>query len=93
MAHHSDRQQTNGASQLMELEARRLALGATGQQSLGKVCDDDRGEIQLAVAHDPAKIKVYLNFGKPVAFVGFTPEQAMEVAESLQEHARAVRGL
>ena len=88
MAHHGSE-----LPEYMRDEARRLKLGATGQFPEGKVDEVDEGEIQFAVAADALKSKVYVNFGKPVAFLGMTPEQAQQLGAMLQEKAFAARGV
>ena len=88
MAHHGSK-----LPEFMEREARRMNLGATGQHPRGKLADGDEGEIQIAVGNDPKTRTVLLNFGKDISFIGFSPEQALEVAEALQKHALAVRGI
>jgi hypothetical protein len=39
------------------------------------------------VSHD--KGNVIINFGKPVAWIGFPPEMAFQFARSIAEHAHA----
>lgn len=59
----------------------RPVLGATGQFPEGKLNDDDEGEIRIAIGSTEGK--VVMDFGKPVAWIGFTPEQARDVSELL----------
>lgn len=64
-------------------------LGATGKFPLGKLTPEDEGEIAIGFArHDG---KVIVDFGKPTAWIGFTPEQADEIADKLREFAAVVR--
>lgn len=86
MAHHSQE-----LPDAMRQESRRLGLGPTGNYPLGKLNETDEGEIMMGVSHTPGK--VILNFGKPVAWIGFTAEQASELADSFMEHARQARGI
>lgn len=65
-------------------------LGATGQFPLGKLTPSDEGELKLAIGRKDGK--VVLVFGKPVAWIGFTAEQAREIAQMLVEHATAADG-
>jgi hypothetical protein len=67
-------------------------LGATGQFPRGKMNTDDEGELQFAVGSDPDKHKVIINFGKPVAWIGISPADAEQIAQSLIKHARRARG-
>ena len=64
-------------------------LGATGRFPEGKLTEHDEGEIQFAIAHKDGK--VLIQFGKPVAWLGMTPGQAKDLAESLTKHAQAAR--
>lgn len=56
-------------------------LGATGQFPEGQLNDDDEGEIRIAIGSTEGK--VVMDFGKPVAWIGFTPEQARDASELL----------
>jgi hypothetical protein len=64
-------------------------LGATGQFPLGKITDNDEGELRMAVTHHEGK--VVIDFGKPTAWIGFTPEQADDIADLLRKHAKSAR--
>jgi hypothetical protein len=65
-----------------------LGLGATGQFPGGKLTEEDEGEIKIAVTHKDGK--VVLAFGKPVSWVGFMPQEARAVAETLRKHSHEV---
>lgn len=67
-----------------------MHLGATGQHPQGKLNDGDEGELRFGVAS--VGEKVILNFGKPVAWVGFDPAQAREIARLLSQHADRCEG-
>lgn len=58
-------------------------LGATGRYPEGKLNEHDEGEIAFAVAADLVHKKVLINFGKPVAFLGMTQKQAIELGAML----------
>lgn len=60
-------------------------LGATGKFPDGKMDPTDEGELQFAVCVKDGK--VIFEFGKPVAWVGFTPEQARGIAASIKAAA------
>ena len=68
-------------------------LGATGRHPNGRLNADDEGEIKIAIAADPAKGVVVIDLGKPTAWVGFTPEQAVEIADLLRVKAWECRGI
>lgn len=76
--------QIQQAAQMGE-EARRLDLGGTGEFPQGQLTKEDEGEIQIAITHMHGE--VILNFGKPIAWIGFSPEQAEQIAYSLIEKA------
>lgn len=63
------------------------ALGATGRFPDGKLGDYDEGEIAFAIAADPNAKKVLIDFGKPVAFLGMTKAQAIELGQLLIRRA------
>lgn len=93
MAHHSDEINDTYIRDLFQKSIPMAApIGSTGRFPLGKLSESDEGELQFGIAADPVKNKVVINFGKPVAWIGFTAEQAEQIAESLLEKARLIRG-
>jgi hypothetical protein len=74
--------------QQMEIESQRMGLGATGRSPSGQLHHSDEGEIRFGVASDEKTGKVMINFGKPVAWLAFEPEQAVQIAQALIQHAR-----
>lgn len=82
-------EQLNRAAQMGEA-ARRLGLGATGQFPDGKLKEDDEGEISIAATVQNGE--VVLNFGKPIAWIGFTPEQAEQIGYMLIQKAGEAKG-
>lgn len=76
-------------AKFMQDEIEKLELGPTGQFPDGKLADCDEGEIQIAVT--VLQGKVVINFGKPIAFIGFTTEQADDIADLLRKHAADIR--
>jgi hypothetical protein len=92
MAHHSNDAGDDYIRNLFK-DAFPLAapLGGTGRFPLGKLTQSDEGEIQFGIAADLAKGKVVINFGEPTAWIGFTAEQAEQIAESLLTKARQIR--
>ena len=65
-----------------------LGLGATGRYPEGKLNDNDKGEIAIAIGGQDGK--VIIDFGGEIGWVGFTPDQARQVAESLSAKADAI---
>ena len=52
----------------------------------GKIANDDEGQLQMAITHDGGR--VVLRFATPVAWIGFTPQGAADLAQLLIQHAR-----
>lgn len=97
MAHHGD--DTGAFKTMREEMLRRLAnagspaemeqlLGPTGQFPEGKLNENDEGEIRIAVGHQNGK--VVIDFGKPIAWIGFSAGQARELAGAIIQHAEQV---
>jgi hypothetical protein len=63
-------------------------IGATGQFPEGQITLDDEGAIQFALK--PENGKLVIDFGKPVQWVGMTPQEACDLAGSLVKMARAI---
>lgn len=61
-------------------------LGATGQFPQGQIHPTDEGELKMAIGH--AAGKVFIDFGKPTAWIGFDKTQALAVATALLDHAK-----
>ena len=79
MSHHSsDPAQAAAMSALMRQ--------CFGEYPEGKLNSADEGALALSVGRENGVVK--LMFPKPVAWIGFGPQQAVEVAELLIEHAR-----
>lgn len=57
-----------------------------GEFPNGKLNTADEGALACAVGHEKGVVK--LLFPKPVAWIGFTPEQAIDLAQDLIKHAR-----
>lgn len=60
-------------------------LGATGEFPNGKLTDDDEGEIAIGITTKDDV--VIIDFGKPIAWIGFSKEQAKEIGELLIKKA------
>jgi hypothetical protein len=63
-------------------------VGATGNFPKGKLTKADEGEISFLVG--AKNDKVILQFGTPVAWMGMTPEQAVDLGEMLIQKAAKV---
>lgn len=54
----------------------------------GKLNPNDEGALAMVIGHE--KQSVVMRFPKPVSWIGFTPEQAIDIAQSLIDQARKV---
>lgn len=61
---------------------------AFGEYPNGKLNENDAGALALAISNERGVVKI--SFPKPVAWIGFTGDQAMEIAALLIKHAREV---
>lgn len=61
--------------------------GAIGSHPHGKLTKSDEGSLQFAIGGKDGK--VVIDFGSPVAWIGMTPQQAMDLAASIMKRARA----
>jgi len=66
-------------------------LGATGQFPDGKITSDDEGELRMAVVADSEKGQTTIYFGKPVAWIAMSPDEADMLADALKDKAQIVR--
>lgn len=57
-----------------------------GEYPNGRLNADDSGALAVAFSHENGVVK--MEFPKPVAWIGFTPNQAIEIAQTLIQHAR-----
>ena len=66
-------------------------MGATGIFPGGKITGSDQGQLGFKIGHTNDKKKVILDFGKPIAWVGFTPAEAFSISKALRKHAKKCR--
>ena len=57
-----------------------------GEFPNGRMNDADEGALAMMVGHENGM--VVMQFASPTAWIGFTPEQAMDIAQMLITHAR-----
>ena len=69
----------------------RPVAGPTGNFPYGRLNDEDEGELQIALGADRASETVWLDFGKPVAWIGMRPEQAEAIAAKMVAAAARAR--
>jgi hypothetical protein len=64
-------------------------LGATGEFPEGQISPDDEGELSYRLSAGPGIVK--LEFGKPITWVAFPPEEAMALSVLLAKYAGAAQ--
>jgi hypothetical protein len=64
-------------------------FGATGDFPQGQLSDDDQGGIKIGIAYDKIDGIVRVEFGKPIAWLGLPPPQAIELARYMLKCAGA----
>ena len=69
-----------------EREMRKAMGKLLGEYPDGKLNLNDEGALSVLIGHEGHS--VVMRFPKPVAWIGFTPEQALGIAETLISHAR-----
>ena len=89
MSHHGNTQFDNNQDgsldkfrDILRQEQKRLQ----GEFPEGRLNQQDEGALALTVGHE--KGKVVMMFAQPTAWIGFTPNQAMDIAQTLIKHAR-----
>jgi hypothetical protein len=55
------------------------------QYPKGVLNNEDEGELKMAFAVDPKTKTLVINFGKPIAWVGFKKEEAQALIELLNK--------
>jgi hypothetical protein len=65
---------------------RELQRKMMGEYPDGRLNPDDAGAIAMAVSSEKGRVR--LDFPKPVAWIGFTGDEAMQLAQDLMRHAR-----
>ena len=53
----------------------------------GRIAPDDDGELNFRLGHNPKSGKIIMDWGKPVSWLAFGPEDAVKLATGLLEHA------
>ncbi len=82
MSHHS----STPLNQNQLAEFHRALAETLGEYTAGRLNADDAGALPYMIGRENGK--VVLRFPKPVVWIGFTGDQAMEMASALVKHAR-----
>jgi hypothetical protein len=56
----------------------------------GRISGDDEGAVTFKIGSDPNKGVVVIEYSTPTLWVGMQPQQAIELAQVLIKHARAI---
>jgi hypothetical protein len=64
-------------------------LGATGDYPKGKLNADDEGGLMVKISTEGDTVRV--DFGKPIAWIGYDPDGAIEFASKLIDHAMELK--
>ena len=62
-------------------------IGPTGRFPLGKLCEDDQGELKFAIGADLSKNRVIVQFGTPVEWLALPKDIAIKTAQALLRKA------
>lgn len=79
MSHHG----SNPEQERMLSEAMKIL---TGEYPNGRLNSDDLGAVAVAIGHQGGVVT--MQFPKNLNWIGFTPEQAIGIAQMLVQHAR-----
>jgi len=82
MSHHGRRNTPPEIQQALSASMQKIF----GEHPAGKLNDDDAGALAFAVSVEAGK--VVLHFPKPVAWMGMTGDEALELAQILIKHAK-----
>lgn len=85
---HHESNESDEIRKLMEKARQENKFGPTGNFPDGKLTSNDEGEINFGVA--VYKGKVIVNFGKPIASLGLSPEEARDLALLLRRRANEI---
>lgn len=87
MQHHGD---NDHQSELLKLFREQQEGQAKRQWPQGRIDGTDDGQIAFKVGGDAERGVVVIDFGKPVAWTAMSPQEAVQLAQMLIKHARAI---
>jgi|HubBroStandDraft_4_1064222.scaffolds.fasta_scaffold510776_2 hypothetical protein len=62
--------------------------GPTGKFPEGKIHPTDKGQLSMAIGHKDGK--VFIHFGVPTDWIGFSKQDALNLANCIIEHAAQI---
>jgi hypothetical protein len=88
MSHSGRSDLTEEQERIINNILRKEQAGLQGEYPNGRLGAQDEGAVALAIGHEGGA--VVIRFPKEVRWIGFTPAQAMEIAQELIKHARHI---
>ncbi|AMV20438.1 hypothetical protein VT03_21245 [Planctomyces sp. SH-PL14] len=88
--HHGDNPFEQEQSRLIERLKQQQEGMAKREYPNGRLNASDDGEVAFKIGGDGERGVVVIDFGKPVTWVGMTPQQAVEMAQLMIKNAREV---
>lgn len=64
-----------------DVEEAEIVSGPKGRVPRAKLRDGDNGNIQIKIGSDPESKTVVLDFGTPIAWIGFSADDARDIAK------------
>ena len=89
MSHHGSA--PFGPQQMEAFKRLQKEIGPTGEFPAGKIATTDEGALKFAVVRHGQK--VMMSFGTPVEWIGFGPDEAVQLALTLVRHAGEAKGV
>ena len=86
LPHHGDKP----SSELMKMFSEQQAGKATRKWPDGRLDGADDGQLVYVVGADPDTGLVKIDFGKPVKWMAMSPQDAVNLAQSLIKQARSI---
>lgn len=78
---------TNKNAQKDKFMKNEQKIGATGEFPDGKLNEHDEGELAVAITSDPKSRRIIMEFGKEIACIAMTPEEADGFGDLLKRRA------
>jgi hypothetical protein len=63
-------------------------IGPTGQFPFGKLREDDKGELKVAIKTDQEKKIIFMYFNTPTTWLGLDQKGALNLVQILQEQIK-----
>lgn len=90
-AHHGE-EEIRKQKELLSIFGNQVAGKAQRKWPEGRIAPEDDGQLAIMIAADFVKNVVMFEFGKPVAWLAMSPEQAKELGELMVKRAKELLG-